>query len=334
MNRNKSFLDMTILLTNKYEIEYEKVRYILKTENEKLRALDFNELIENGEIDEYARDIYKECLDNPWYFFREVLRVPDQGETFEYTKCNNFSINEGTLCALLCYTNDLNFILETPRQTGKGLFLAGIMIYEGLIKGNFDNRYYDLDHYNKKAFVGEVNKLIELNSPILSLFPSYKDYYQIFTAELQDNISIRKEEVSETGRGFHIGDAASIFVGNLEYYMKSDATYIKNTIRKMLINGGGKFQHFYAESSYNGDPDDLLTYLLDYGLPQLNIRTMKRLFDDRYTYINILKNLTNGRPVRIRFGGIDMISTRDNEDYILINYNENTMNSDFYLKRN
>ena len=59
--------------------------------------------------------VLKECLYNPWYFFREVVRIPDSGQATGV----KFQLSRGNLALLFCLMMNLNTFLEQPRQTGK-----------------------------------------------------------------------------------------------------------------------------------------------------------------------------------------------------------------------
>ena len=319
---NNSFNELSAMLMKEYNFWEDEFNFILKTKNPKLIDIDIEQLIVSGDISTYARDIYEECLKNPWYFFREVLRVPTQGTPLDYMKCNKFQINEGTLCALMCYTNDISFILETPRRTGRSELLASLMLYEGMVKGNFSNNYYTINTTNTNDFiVNKVKALLEINTPVLQHFPVYKGYSKFFDAELNKNIGIRREEVSQTGRGYRLRSSTSVFVGDLEFYLNDESrtndSYIKRTIYDFMINGVPEYQHLYAESCIKDEcvPENqstsIINYILDYGLPQLNIATLKRLFYYNFFASDVLKNIAGKRPVRIRFNGDEMALTKN-----------------------
>lgn len=56
-----------------------------------------------------------ECRDNPWYFFREVARVPAiAGLSSVYVE-----INRANICLWWCFFNHVMLFLTQPRQTGK-----------------------------------------------------------------------------------------------------------------------------------------------------------------------------------------------------------------------
>lgn len=55
-----------------------------------------------------------ECIINPWYFKREIARIPDQGGT-----PIPFELNRGNLAASYCFHNHIAHYLVLPRQIGK-----------------------------------------------------------------------------------------------------------------------------------------------------------------------------------------------------------------------
>lgn len=55
-----------------------------------------------------------ECDMNPWYVFREILRLPGSG-----TDAIRYKANRGNLAMMFCYFNHVDAALIQPRQTGK-----------------------------------------------------------------------------------------------------------------------------------------------------------------------------------------------------------------------
>lgn len=58
-----------------------------------------------------------ECKVNPWYFFREVVRVPSQGSAEPV----RLRANRGNIALWWCFFNHITSLLIQPRQTGKSL---------------------------------------------------------------------------------------------------------------------------------------------------------------------------------------------------------------------
>ena len=69
--------------------------------------------------------IAKEQTLNPWYWFREVCRVPSIGGG----EAGFLKANRGIIAALWCYFNHTTAYLIQPRQTGKSLAMELLVIY-------------------------------------------------------------------------------------------------------------------------------------------------------------------------------------------------------------
>lgn len=66
-----------------------------------------------------------ECRYNPWYFFREVLRIPPQAGKDPV----QFRANRGNIAMLWLFFNHIDVALIQPRQTGKSVSTDGLMLY-------------------------------------------------------------------------------------------------------------------------------------------------------------------------------------------------------------
>lgn len=107
---NKSFLRIAMLykkmglenwafpLTLKYGDLAKHDPHNLKDPSAELRAL-----------------IAAECKLNPWYFFREVIRLPASGDLQGIP----FEANRGNFAMIWCFFNNLHYLGIQPRQTGK-----------------------------------------------------------------------------------------------------------------------------------------------------------------------------------------------------------------------
>lgn len=58
--------------------------------------------------------ILNECIINPWYFLRECVRIPDQGNTGI-----PYILNRANLAMTFCLLNGIDSYLVIPRQKGK-----------------------------------------------------------------------------------------------------------------------------------------------------------------------------------------------------------------------
>lgn len=69
--------------------------------------------------------ITQECFENPWYFFREISRIPVQGAL----QPSRVLANRGNLALWWCYFNHITTFLIQPRQTGKSVNIASLDRY-------------------------------------------------------------------------------------------------------------------------------------------------------------------------------------------------------------
>jgi hypothetical protein len=69
--------------------------------------------------------IMLECQYNPWYFFREVVRIPPQGGP----KALQFRANRGNIAVFWSYFNNIDCGLIQPRQTGKSVSVDCLMVW-------------------------------------------------------------------------------------------------------------------------------------------------------------------------------------------------------------
>ena len=73
---------------------------------------------------ETIQKILFECKINPWYFFREVIRIPSSGD-----EAIPFELHRANLAAIWTFLNDIDFGLIQPRQTGKTYVVQSIVCY-------------------------------------------------------------------------------------------------------------------------------------------------------------------------------------------------------------
>lgn len=66
-----------------------------------------------------------ECRYNPWYYFREIARVPPQGGILP----KSLTANRGNIALYWTFANCIDVGLVQPRQTGKSLSVDELMVY-------------------------------------------------------------------------------------------------------------------------------------------------------------------------------------------------------------
>lgn len=117
--------------------------------------------------------VLKECLYNPWYFFREVVRIPDSGTATGV----KFELSRGNLALLFCLMLNLNTFLEQPRQTGKTI--SSLCWYLYLF--NFGTANAEMSFLNKKLDDSKLN--LQRIREIRDLLPPYLKMDQAFAPD-------------------------------------------------------------------------------------------------------------------------------------------------------
>ena len=72
--------------------------------------------------------ILRECMNNYWYFIREVLRIPDQGG--DAGGGIPYRLHRGNLALNFCLINNYNIFAEFPRQHGKTISVVCRLLWE------------------------------------------------------------------------------------------------------------------------------------------------------------------------------------------------------------
>ena len=114
--------------------------------------------------------VLRECIYNPWYFLREICRIPSDG----IAEGVPFKLHRGNMAMLFCLMLNLNTSCILPRQTGKTM--GAIAWYLWLF--NFGTNNAEISFLNKKFEDSKLN-LSRLKS-LRDLLPSYLKMDQVF----------------------------------------------------------------------------------------------------------------------------------------------------------
>ena len=144
-----------------------------------------------------------ECLYNPWYFFREVLRVPPQSSREPL----QFRANRGNLALIWLFFNHIDVALIQPRQTGKSLSTDAIMLYL-LVVGAKNSRInlLTLSNQLRVANVARLKKM-RLYLPYYMQAPNPKDADNTVEVTCLTNDNVYSTAVSQAS------EAGAITVG-------------------------------------------------------------------------------------------------------------------------
>lgn len=124
---------------------------------------------------ELVARIINECLRNPWYFLREVARIPVQGGTGI-----PFQLNRANLASTWCFINGIDHYTVIPRQIGKTQSAIAIILWAFLF-GTTNSEFMFL---NKSQTDANLN--LDRLKKQRELLPEYLQ----FKYEFRDNGSI------------------------------------------------------------------------------------------------------------------------------------------------
>jgi len=118
--RNRSFLRMAAILK---QMGIKNNRFFLMLIDKDLQHVDPHNLPNDSK--ELKMKIAMECKNNPWYFFRELIKVPEQG-----TDGVMFELNRANLSLIWLYLCHVDNLLIMPRQIGKtiGSVSIGVLV--------------------------------------------------------------------------------------------------------------------------------------------------------------------------------------------------------------
>ena len=161
---NKSFIDMALYLKDKGVQHYEFMLLLLDPD---LAGVDpFSPNLSTV----MKTKILRECIYNPWYFLREVCRIPQDGKAGGVS----FILHRGNLAMIFCLMLNINTIAIFPRQTGKTQSALAWYMY----LFNFGTNNAEISFLNKKFEDSKMN-LTRIKN-IRDLLPSYLKMDQVF----------------------------------------------------------------------------------------------------------------------------------------------------------
>lgn len=115
--------------------------------------------------------VFRECMYNPWYFLRELCRIPTDGRSDGIP----FILHRGNLAMLFCLMLNLNTSVILPRQTGKTQSALAWYMY----LFNFGTNSAEMSFLNKKFEDSKLN--LNRIKAIRDLLPSYLKMDQVFS---------------------------------------------------------------------------------------------------------------------------------------------------------
>lgn len=169
--KNKSFIEVHNDLK---KLGVENNKFFLRLYDETLMNVDPYGLILPPEIQ--AR-IFLECVRNPWYFLREICRIPVDGMPICPGGGAPFKADRNNIATWYCFINGIDHYSSKPRQKGK--------TQDALAKCNYAYHFGSLS-----STILLANRDFTLNKMNLSRIKTQRD---LLPAYLQMKVSINTE---------------------------------------------------------------------------------------------------------------------------------------------
>ena len=131
---------------------------------------------------ETIKRVIIETVRNPWYYLRELSRIPEQGGAITPGGGIRFQLHRGNLAAIYCYLHNINFYFVIPRQCGKTQSVVAILLWTYL----FGTSNSEMSFINKdqEAANGNLKRMKEQRS----LLPEYmQQKYQFIDGEVKQS---------------------------------------------------------------------------------------------------------------------------------------------------
>lgn len=154
--RNISFIKMHYLLK---ELGIKNNTFFLRLYDASLAEIDPHDE-ENLTLEQQMR-IIVEIKRNPWYFFREILKVAGSGGE------NRFELHRGNLALYTCLLLNLNVVMLTPRQCYKTTSIMAFYLWG--LKFGFTNVKIGMFALSEALSQNNMKRLKEL----MEFLPSY-----------------------------------------------------------------------------------------------------------------------------------------------------------------
>ena len=122
-----------------------------------------------------------ECVRNPWYFLREISRIPEQGSAQGPGSGSKYLLHRGNLAATYCYLNNINLYFVIPRQCGKTQSMLAILLWTYLF-GTTNSEFTFMNKSQKDA--NENLSRLKAQKELLPFYLQQK--YQIENGEIKE----------------------------------------------------------------------------------------------------------------------------------------------------
>lgn len=179
--------------------------------------------------------IAQECNENPWYFIREVVRVPASGSPEPV----QFRANRGNIALFWLFLNHITSMLIQPRQTGKSVSTDILMMW--ILEIGAVNVHVNLLTKDDPLRANNVKRLKEL----MDILPRYLDLRSRKDTNNTEKVTIKRVDniyTSAVGQAsakaaLNLGRGMTIAINQID-----EIAFINNidiTLPELLAAAGG-----------------------------------------------------------------------------------------------
>ena len=305
--KNKSFIDMYQYLRDKGIKTCEFMLLLLDPDLARIDPRDPN-LPSQMKV-----KVLRECMYNPWYFLREICRIPDDGNP----RGVPFKLHRGNMAMMFCLMQNINTSVILPRQTGKTQSALAWYMY----LFNFGTNSAEMSFLNKKFEDSKLN--LNRIKAIRDLLPSYLKMDQVFAIDgsklkgknsvetLQHPINLNRIRTVPSARD--ITSAASLMRGRTTSIIYIDEwAFIKHN-KTIYLNMVPAWNTAARNAKNNNKPYGMLItttpgmMTTDEGMYAFGVREMATKFSEHWY------DLTYGQIM-------DIINSNGNSNFVHIEY--------------
>lgn len=308
--KNTSFLKMYKILS---DFGIENNAFFLELKDETL--IDVDPLDPNLDKETKIR-VINEVMNNPWYYLREVVRIPTAGEK------RMFELTRGTLAICWSILNNLSSFVVLPRQCYKTYTICGV--YSWMFYFGCKNTEFMMFSYSDAILQGNLQRIKEIRDTLpeyLNMYDSRTDKdnaheMKFVTEDFYNQIRIKApskspEEASKVGRGFSTPcmwfDEVNFIPQIGEIYDSSSFAY--KTVAD-IAKRNGSYHHRIMSSSVGRLDED--SGLWGFNFLNNSCDFTEKMYDyDRKDVIEMIKRNSTNNFLRIEYMYYDL-SKQDN----------------------
>lgn len=164
--KNQSFINVANQLKQDGVNNYD---FMLLLYDKSIKNLDpYDKNLTEDEINKIKQEVYY----NPWYFLREIVRIPSQDGT-----AIRYKANRGNIAQAWCSFCGISSFVSLPRQTYKTMSSLWILIYFYILHLNHVmNTYYHADKFVDYNIIVKDEHIKKIVKELVSSLPYYLKY--------------------------------------------------------------------------------------------------------------------------------------------------------------